>query len=87
MNILSIPPRYKHYLRRESIGILIACAVVDMITVILQYGNRNADEVAFNQTRKEFFDEYTPDELQAMQQDDARREFEQDECARFWSGA
>jgi hypothetical protein len=87
MNILSIPPRYKHYLRRESIGILIACAVVDMITVILQYGNRNADEVAFNQTRKEFFDEYTPAELRAMKQDEARRKFDHEEGGRFWSGA
>jgi hypothetical protein len=73
-------------IRRESIGILIACAVVDMFTAILKYGNRNVDDAAFERTRKDFFGEYTPSELRSMKQDDARRKFEHEEGGKFWSG-
>jgi hypothetical protein len=80
MNIVSIP-------RRESIGILVMCTVIDMFTAILQRVNRNANDAAFERTRKEFFGGYTQAELQAMKQDDARRKFEHEEGGRFWSGA
>jgi hypothetical protein len=44
------------------------------------------DAAHFQQTRKEFFDEYTVEELRAMEQEEAQRRAREEEAARFWSG-
>lgn len=44
------------------------------------------DTVHFQQTRKEFFDEYTAEELREMKQREAQRVALEDDAARFWSG-
>lgn len=59
-------------------------AAIDGLTAILRAANSSYSEAEFEQTRKDFFDEYSASERRAMAAEDRRHKEHEEECARLW---